>query len=492
MTKRLLLKSSKNIVIFIILLLFYILLSPQESLKYEVSVDAMLVPLFAVDYAGNPVHDLKQEEVELYVNGNQVKINYFNRYLFESDKEKFHFDRKDEKEPVPKPPDRVLFIIIDKVFNSLSGLKRSKKIASNLIKEGGKGDRFIVLMLTHGKGLITIGGSESTPEDLVKKIYNIKVSSLLRMKDSQYYQNGPRYQGGSSIRSLIKSSKMGNIAYQGTIKRFSHILSQLKYALKTIVRPKIVLLISEGVSRSAFVDPSNTSQPFNLYLFNYLKDIVKSVNQGGCVLYTINPHKISKAIDQNNSGEMSLRYMASESGGKYFAGSDTEKIIKSIKRTTAAYYELGFTVTRELGEQLELTVRCSRKGVRLHTLNHSERNRPYNQMEPVQKKLFAFNAVTGGSWSRMVGKINKIKFRKKGMGKNKYKVYIELPEKMRNCELDIFLINTDPKHDNADIDLKSKKSQEKLELDINRLNNKYQYFIIIEPGIPSCIYNKIF
>jgi hypothetical protein len=352
---------------------------------------------------------------------------------------------------------------------------------------------------TPGGGLKYLTGPSSDTEYLIKNIKKIVPHPSTWMKNLYTTNDLTKIEGGTQYRSVFKDMKeLHDSDYKNRIKRFKSVISQLKYALKTMIRPKIVFLISEGVSKNAFkieFDSSNKlkeKNSFKAHLFNQLKDIVRAVNYGGSVLYTINPQNITKSVDRGASGEMSLRYMASESGGKYFAGSNTEKIIKRIKKTTAAYYELAFSAPPKFGEQLKITVKCSRKGVRIHTLNYSERNRPYHEMVTVQKKLFAFDAVTGGSWSRMVGEVNKTKFKKQKRDNNKWKLTVDLPEKMRNSNLDIFLINTDPKLDKVDIDFKTKKSPEKLELDINKLKNKNQYFVIIEPSIPSCIYNKIF
>ena len=44
----------------------------QERLKYQVSVEAQLVPIFAVDKKGNPVFDLKPDELILYADGKRT------------------------------------------------------------------------------------------------------------------------------------------------------------------------------------------------------------------------------------------------------------------------------------------------------------------------------------------------------------------------------------------------------------------------------------
>jgi hypothetical protein len=213
------------------------------------------------------------------------------------------------------------------------------------------------------------------------------------------------------------------------------------------------------------------------------------------VLYTINPKRGDDIGDDEASGEMSLRYLASESGGKYFAGSKPKKIIERVKKTTAAYYEVFFTVIPDMGNDMSVHVECKRKGVRVHSLIHSERNKPYVRMEPVQKKVFALNVATGGSWSRMVGRVMKVKYKKaktdKKEDENIYTIIIPLPKVMQDQRVDIFSIRMYPETQKTDVDFISREVKDVVNLKIKRRKGKNQFFVIIEPTSPYCIYNKI-
>ena len=83
---------------------------PDKPLQYEVSVSAQLVPIFAVDSRGNPVYDLEQEEIQLYVDGKPVDIFFFNSYRLESEEKR----QVQKKAPAVKLPERINFIISQK------------------------------------------------------------------------------------------------------------------------------------------------------------------------------------------------------------------------------------------------------------------------------------------------------------------------------------------------------------------------------------------
>jgi hypothetical protein len=512
-------------------------LNSQEPLKYRVSVDVMVVPVFAVDGRGNPVYDLKQEELKLIINDKPVKILDFRRFQFTQEtkvKEKIEPEIEVQPGESAQGQDRVLFVILDTMFNSLTGFRRGKEIAINLVKEGLPGDKFVVLENNPIGGLKYIGGSdkEADVKPLIKKIKKIEAPPEKwsrdmyadRLLDTDVTRGGitdPRLEGNrwETLRQLhIDSEKY---RYKHQIRYFARVLSQFKYALKTIDKPKIVFFISEGIAKAAFRAslykaesqmPTATPSPdgqgkgfysalnkdektadqqdkvYSSFMLKYLVDIVKSINKGGSVLYTINPRYGDDINDRNASGEMSLRYLASESGGKYFAGSKPTKIIERIKKTTAAYYEVFYTVQPDMGNNMNIRIECQREGINIHSLIHTETNRPYNRMEAVQKKLFALNVANNGNWSRIVGKVMKAKYRNNTRA-DQYTLQIPIPKVMQNQKLDIFSIRMDPKTQKTAIDVISRDVKTLLNLNIKKQKGKKQFFVVIEPQTPYCIYN---
>ncbi|HLP46699.1 MAG TPA: hypothetical protein VK469_12155 [Candidatus Kapabacteria bacterium] len=504
----------------------------QDSLKYNVSIDIMVVPFFAVDNSGNPVYDLKEEEIQLFVNDKLVKLAAFKRFEFNLEDKA---PGKEIAENVQPGGERFVFVILDTMFNSLTGFRRGKEIAAKLIKEGEPGDNFVILENNPIGGLKYIGGPEKDGNLLIEKINDINAPPDKWSKDIHstriFSENvdydpttDPRLESGrwKSVRdSLINSEKL---RYQHQVMYFTRVLSQFKYALKTINKPKIVFLISEGIATGAFraairsSDSAGSSDTvgalesngfgslltkdeatvfdqdkiYSAFMLRYLVEVVKSINNGGSVLYTINPRRGDDVNDSEASGEMSLRYMAGESGGKYFAGSKPENIVERVKKTTTAYYELFYPLLADMGADMTLRVESKRKDVLIHSLIHTERNRPYLQMEPVQKKLFALNVVTNGNWSRIVGKVMKTKFKKSGSSKDDLMtIQVPLPNVMQNCKVDMFSIRVDPKTQTTAVDLVENQAADVVNLKLKNRKDVNQFFVIIEPNTPYCIYNQI-
>ncbi len=502
----------------------------EDPIKHEVRVEMVMLPVFAVDKAGKPVHDLKKEDFRLEINGQLADIAHFFGVRFEEEtRVQKRVPAKQEKQvkrqaPPTVKPQRVIFIIIDSVFNSFHGYRRAKGIAEGVVKNGFEGDSFVLMENVATGGLRYLIGPEKNKKKILRLIRRMKVPTSKWDKnlfltrewdmsaDNNFYD--PR-NAFNSHQSLMQNMKyQDRLNYKRQIKHFGDSLRRLKYVLKTVTKPKVVYLISEGVARSAFRsdsqlmgttgggaaailnDEENVSQRkefFDTFMLDYLKEAVEAINNGGSVLYTVNPGKTG--TDYNASGEMSMRLMASETGGRYFAGKKTETILEQIKVSTSGYYEMAFAHMPEMGGNLDIKLSCNKPGIIVHTFNKTEKGMPYRWMEPVQKKMFALNMVTGGSWSRILGKVVRVKYKKvdeKDNGANRETlINVHLPKKMKDKELDIYLISYDPQKNRTEIATVTRREKETTQLLLKSKKDRKRFFVIIEPKNVYSIYNEI-
>jgi VWFA-related protein len=482
----------------------------EDPASHQVAVDVKLLPIFAVDAAGNPVYDLKKEDIEFYVNGNPVDILHLRPYKFgKSDKDADTTGKS--KDTLRKEPDRVIIIIVDQVFNSWAGIRRAKEITANLIKKGSDGDFFIVMTNTPAGGLRYIAGPSNHKKKLLAKIDTLAQLPTGRRKDLYSTLGLSRVAERSDDDKLSDfetesaperewSESSESMQYKADVQRFSYVLSQFKYALKTIEKPKIVFLVSRGVARDSFdevFDLKNIEKQmtFDVFLFDYFKKIAKAVNEGGSLLYTINSQKVVESIDRGKSGRTSLQEMAKTSGGEYFAGSDAIDLAGQVNRTLSAYYELVFKPETKRGEEMNVAVKSKRPGVTVHSVKYSEIERPYHKMENIQKKLFALNVIHGGNWSRMVAKIEKGKsktLQKQTRGdKRLITKRVHMPEGLKDREVDIFLIRKNPKTQKTRIDMVVRKVTDTAEIRITGAKGEDLHFVIIEPKYVRCVHNRV-
>jgi hypothetical protein len=192
-----------------------------------------------------------------------------------------------------------------------------------------------------------------------------------------------------------------------------------------------------------------------------------------------------------------MKYMAKVSGGEYFGGTNPEKIVSNVTNNTRAYYELAFMPNQSPGDKLRIELKCKRKGITLHTIKYAEKGKPYKEMEETQKKLFALNVITGGSWSRIVGDLKKVKYKSLKSTKGSTNIHpskrirIQIPENMNNHNVDIFMVNLDPRTMKANFGITNQMVNQVLEIDVPVEEEKVQFVVIVEPIKTRCLYNQV-
>lgn len=469
----------------------------QQDLTYEVSVRAQVVPVFAVDAEGNPVYDLQEDEIEFSVNGKPAKIETFRSYTFDEDQGKGA--AVDKEKP---SPDRINFIILDWVMIDGYGMRRCLEIATKIVEGSGPNDAFIALVGARHTGLTYVFGPEKDKEKITAALadaftrrveytskFNINMRPGHKKRRRHTYRSLTTISGSNEADLRERKIELANIEnevglkeYESVVAVFTDALAQLKYALKTITLPKNVYLFTGGLHKNA------DTGMLTIRYYDFLKKAAVAVNYGGSMLYLVNPNRMED-IQMNDA----LKFMAEVSGGKSFYGSNVENIVTQVRNTTSAYYELGFFPDQHTkDDKLKISLKCKRKGIKLHTINFSERPRPYKDMPVIQKKMFALNVITGGSWSRMVGKVEQTSYKKlDSTNENTKNIEVKTPPELKNRESDIYILNLDPKTFKATIAVQTKVLDEKETISVPVEEGKEQYVVLVEPMQTQCVFTGI-
>jgi len=476
-----------------------------------------VIPIFAVDKHGDPVYDLKEEEIELYINKKPYKILDFMSYqVMEEVEKRGDIEKADIKgeqmHPITgktgeeqgirkitvKAPERVIFIILDGISNSKSGVRNAQKLAAGLIKSAGPGDFFVLLQATPYTGLKYLIGPEKDKDKLTRAL-----DSLYKNPDWVMlvpYRSTARTMargipGTELLSSLSRMSRAelndSRLGYKKQMEQFRKTIREFKYALKTIRFPKVVFLVSGGIQAlSGDLNSYDSTNLINYY--NTIKQAAIDINKGGSLLYLVNP------IPETLTIRKVLGMMSEVSNAKCVSGRDINEMVTQLKHNTAAYYEVAFSYTPELRENFKIKIKCKRKGVKLNTPKYGEKAKPYAVMPKPQKELYALNVITGGSWSRMVGEVKPTVYRKieEITGKKKIikKIQVAIPQEQRGKKLDVFILNVDPATLKANIIQDQKMTDEKrenLDLEVEVQKGKAQYIVIIEPETIHCVFTRI-
>lgn len=504
----------KQLIVILILVLLPALVTPDQSqvqtdkdrLEYEVTVDARLVPVYAVDKKGNPVFDLKKEDFELHTDGKPTEIISFNAFQVET-------TRKTPGEPSRRPgqpagqtpeapqkaPERIIFIVVDTILGNRDIIKPAREVILRLLDRAAPGDGFILMESSANYGLRYIIGPEKNKQTLIRALGKMEESfyarqtvvkgpalrNMLALKNS----NSGNKQFDNSIEQAMRefdqalgTAESEKKRYINDIRLYTRSIQQLKYALKTIPFPKTFFLISPGPMRAE-------RSVLNIHIYKQLIKAAQAINLGGSALYIVNPREVRTLAEKN-----ALKFMTDNVKGKFIYGQDFDDVVEKIKTSTSAYYELAF-YSREKGDRVNrLKLTCKRKDVELISVGYSEKTRPYLKMNDTEKELFALSVINRGSWSRITSKIGRIPYKKIQASTSKKKpdvIQLNIPPFMQNRKLDLFVVHVNPKTGKADFQFQRKSMAGTETIEIFPKKKRNAYFVIIEPDTPICIYNQV-
>ena len=464
---------------------FFLILSlsllPQKKIVHEVKVKAQIIPVYAINTKGMPVFDLRKEDIEVYLDNKKISFNFY-PVVFEQDLIVNRQELSHPKVPIKK---RLIFVIVDSMFNSIRGAIRSKTIVEKLIQKGLRGDQFVILENKAGGGLKVIAGFDYKKKELLEKIQNYKFipdkypEKLFFGKDQETLD--PKDPQAPDLFLKFEEKR-----YRFQSEVFANSLSSLKYMLKNNDDSKLVFLLSEGIARGAL----------NLFvsMSKYIKQISEAVNEGGAVLHTINPRIMDfKDIGSTTvSGDFSLQIIAHESGGKYFEGGNTERIIEDIKKVSSAYYELSFEISPDQRKQQKLRIKCLKKGTTLINPQITSRDTPYSNMKKIEKKILAHSILTSGARTMFGKKVIPAVYRLVEINKNldqaEVSLEIEIPREMQNRIIDVFIFKEGLKSQSLAINLISERTKNKFRHKIIADVKNRVHLVIIDPKTTNSIF----
>jgi len=436
-----------------------------KSPGYEVSVNALCVPFIAIDSQGNPVQDLSEEEIELVIDGKKTPILYLSclpigniETVSPTPAPKTEDNTKPQTAPPPQPVRAAKFLVIDVVFSTQKGITYSKKLAKKMIENGTPNDSFVLLKIELG-GLRYLGGPNATKDELIARLDKINNNpqrlSTWAPSEKDYISSGLHQDRPYHLYGIQNAKENSVLMYKDAF-------TQLENALRTITTPKVTYLFTEGFAGELFT----TSR-----LTQHMMDLNDRVHNGGSLF---------KNVQVGYLKEKNLQPLAN-----------------SLSRSVSAYYELFFTPNTKIGHNLKISIKSKRKGVSIDAAGYREKDKPYQKLDLIQKKLFAISVVTGMSWSEYLGSVETTPFKeieKKSVNNETQVVFeIKIPKEMQNKEIDIFAVRLTKNAKDADIGFKNLKTKNEWEiLSIQTKGEKtFLYFVIVDPATSKTVFNRV-
>jgi VWFA-related protein len=393
----------------------------QKKLQYESNVTLKLVQVYVLDKHGNAVTDLTKADFDLYDDGQVQPITDFEKHELSLDQTPLV-----PKPPVPSAPvsntNRKFFFFFDFAFNNRAGISKSRTAALDFLdKQVRPEDQVGVLSYSAKLGLTLQEYLTSDHERIRQVIEGLGAGKFLgrawqiqgeglkehiAMDNALAEGGGPRSKGDggpgmterllTSETSIVKKEAFG----------FASQISDLAKTLREMPGIKNMILFSSGVPNYAlfgsktFKDETNRAWG-NALLRDSYNEMCKELAGSNIAVYVVNVSRAGSALIDNPyeldsfeaerdlKGDIALKKLADDSGGKYFDSINSYKDInKTIQKTTGTYYVLGYYIDeKQDGRFHDVRVEVKRKGCTVFGQKGYFNAKPFSEYSENEKLL---------------------------------------------------------------------------------------------------------
>ncbi len=465
--------------------------SEHQPIVESVEVNWWQVPIFAVDKNGSPIIDLKETDIEVWLDNRRIETFTFDKRAFTASEETGTAPGEPEKESQPSLQQKkhTIFLLFDVCMSAISCTKNSKEIARDIINQSGPAAQFIAFTIEPFKGLKYITGPSDNKQELLNEIEekvkgkpNERTMDYEKFFDTTALAGSGRDQrsagrgGTATERRLYLSDKdllkeTAATYYLRKTKSFFDAFESLYLIFNSIQDNKFVYFFTEGISNHM---QENLMGGRALYQY-HLKKMSRNLGRSSAVLFILNPMGVHDGTtliteqkklfnpdidpidpysgkgdelvgtptsyftqEESRSGERWLRYLAIESGGKYLEGQN-EAVAKTLEQMNRAFYEISFQDIPGLkGSTRKISIKPKREGISVHSLRSLEKNKRYAEMNKIEKEILAVNLITLSplmktSLTCQHARVTQIK-----KSKNNVTYMVLLPENFLNQPLDLY------------------------------------------------------
>lgn len=453
----------------------------QKKIVETVSVNWWQVPVFAVDKAGNPILDLDPEDFEVWVNGKRVEgFTFYKRAFNAADAQKKTGPGKQPKESIATEPVRMknntIFLLFDLVLSAETCGRKSKFVAREVISKSAPDTQFVILTLEPFRGLNYIFGPSNDKKQLLanlnKKVrpnWNSRVVEIGRFfgpeganlesgeEELQQERERSMFEQDERDKELRLMRTQAAAYYMRKSDSFFSSFQSLYILFNSINDNKFVYFFTEGVSNTLQETIMGGRPMYN----KFIRKTARQLGRSGAVLFIVNPMGVANdtamstvrkapMVDRNIeptsqfntvediSGEISLRYLAEESGGKYVEGLD-QQVVETLENMHRAYYEISFPDIEGLkGNKRDIIVKPKRKGISIHTLRSLEKTKSYAKMRRLEKELFIINLASLNPMLKKQMPYQHARVTKMKTGDSEVVYTVKLPKNFLDKELDFY------------------------------------------------------
>lgn len=391
------------------------------SFSESIEVELVTVPFYAVDAGGDPVYDLKPEEVELRLDGKPVPLDVFDRYG--AAEPVFLAPRggmaDGGERPLSASTPRHVFLLFDLAFSTPRGAIASRQLAGRLIAGLPETDWMYLLSYHTQRGFEQHLGPVPANEQGRKRVgegiaaFTPNVERIRLQEDLQPIARGKR-EGGGLDATYIEAHAADKAAYRAEAMALAGALESFAVFLQQMKGPKLVLYFSQGIDTQMYLQGlEDRLRP----LQRDFEPVMRKLGETGAMLLFLNAEAHTEAAIEEDTefhheadavfvnslarGESTLADLARVSGGKVLAHTNLQKLATRVSDWTAAYYEVGYYPPPSPGKagapEVALVVR--RPGVEVWTPRWARAKRPFSELSRREKQFVLADLVLHGPQS---------------------------------------------------------------------------------------------
>jgi hypothetical protein len=383
---------------------------PPSAGGETVEVNIRIVPFCAVDAAGKPIADLRQDEVELRVGGRPVTIDTLDRTAAAPAAVP---GTDSKRSPAPPAPPRTVIFLLDSAFTSPAGVHNARLVAEKLLREIPEAQHLSLYFHSAAHGLEQKVASVAADHRgkrqfldalgrLAPEVDRINTGSTPELG----YSMATGGKGGSQLMGMVNAVETtARSEYAGVARELAGALDFMAAELRHLRGPKLFLVFWQGMDSDLFFQGDMGRNPASggAYvvggqrygpLMTHFTAPLRAIGDSGAMTVFVNA---SAPQGVGSDAEGPIRQMAQTAGAFYAGGADAEGVAARVAATTAACYEAGFYLrgrTTAAREPVEVAVK--RPAAKTWAPAALRLRDTWETLTATEKKLLVLDLAAGG------------------------------------------------------------------------------------------------
>jgi hypothetical protein len=395
----------------------------QTSAGETVDVEIKIVPFYAVDQEGKPVFDLRQDEIELRVDGQVVQIDSFDTPTAPAaapatgtESAPTKVSEKDGSHPAAAQRRHVV-LLFDTAFSRVAGFQKAQALARTMVQDAPGSDLLYLLIHDFKAGLKQelgpLTADAAGKAKMIERIRGLKpeigqldanANNSVDLIDRGVRKNGVPPGQNSAIYNALRTNSQAQL--ESTAVGLSQSMQELADQFQRIREPKLFVFLSQGIDPVLYWEGSDVGLQFSTDGYTHVKSYqfrglhglydkpLQQLADSGAMSLFVNLDDKGANTDYLDT---SMQHMALNSGGLYLGGADATQMARRVGNSTAAYYEAGFYLTEKTrtASRAKVEVVVKRPGVETWSAGALKTQETYRGLSDEARRLLIVDLVEG-------------------------------------------------------------------------------------------------